>query len=98
MEKEEMMVREESLLRDLPWEKNCRNKEQKCSTAAWFRKSGKEKRLVRPSYKNVNIRAELILQPKDAEWYPQCPVSCQKVDGKSPSHHLKLFYGKSVFL
>lgn len=46
--------------------------------SVWIRKSGKEKRLVRSSYKNVNIRMELELRPKDTGWFPQCPTSCQK--------------------
>lgn len=43
--------------------------------SVWFKKSGEEKRLVKSGSKNVSMRADLILRPKDAEWFIRWPVS-----------------------
>lgn len=92
------MLRKESPLRDFPWEENFRNKDKNVLLQYVVPKQGKDKRLVKSSYKNVNISIEPELGPKYTGQFPQCPISCQGGDEKSPSHQLKLFYAESVFL
>ena len=60
IEKEEMMLIEESPLRYFPREENCRHKDKFVLLQCVVQKiRDRKKRLVRSGYKNVNFRLEL---------------------------------------
>lgn len=98
-EEEKMIIRQESTLRDPPWEENCRNKVKKCSTSVCGSKNRGKKRDLSSRVIIMLISGQILYRDLMMQNdFPGVLCLCQKVDGKSPSHHLKLFYGESVFL